>query len=449
MHRRRRRRRAGHDEEPAHRAGRGAREVRRRAGAGGGRAGADGRQHRQRAGRGGHRAQDGVRADQQVRLAGRAAGGGRRGERPGQARRRDPGSARRRCACRASWCACATTCRCRSRCEELHRIDPDKKRLRGLFTELEFSRLADQLSASGAAAIAPHAENTPAPVPTARCPRRSRRSRRRRRVPPITKRAELEALAADIRGRGRGRVCRAVRWASAVRSDLVGIGVRVAERRAYLPLGPPLPGRAQPACRRPRRWRCWRRCWRRPRSPSTSTTRRRWRCCCSAAASTLAGVASDSMLRGVPAGCVAHALRPGRHHGGRGRSRRSPAAPAGWAAAPRRSRGSTSRSRRSARGWRRRRPRRWRWRAPPAGGWRRPASSRCTATWSCRSRTCWRTSSAAASSWTPTGCARSAWRSARSWPRWRRRSTRWRARRSTSTRPSSWPTSCSASWGCR
>src|SRR5499427_9219042 len=37
---------------------------------------------------------------------------------------------------------------------ELHRIDPDKQRLRALFTELEFSRLADQLSPSGAAALA-------------------------------------------------------------------------------------------------------------------------------------------------------------------------------------------------------------------------------------------------------------------------------------------------------
>ena len=46
---------------------------------------------------------------------------------------------------------------------ELHRIDPDKKQLRQLFTELEFSRLADQLSPSGAAALAPHAENTPPP----------------------------------------------------------------------------------------------------------------------------------------------------------------------------------------------------------------------------------------------------------------------------------------------
>ena len=49
LHRRRWRRGAGHDEEPADRAGRGAGEVRRRARAGGGRAGADGRQHRQRA----------------------------------------------------------------------------------------------------------------------------------------------------------------------------------------------------------------------------------------------------------------------------------------------------------------------------------------------------------------------------------------------------------------
>ena len=48
------------------------------------------------------------------------------------------------------------------------RIDPDKKTLRALFTELEFSRLADQLSPSGAAAIAPHAEKTPPPLVTSR-----------------------------------------------------------------------------------------------------------------------------------------------------------------------------------------------------------------------------------------------------------------------------------------
>ena len=55
--------------------------------------------------------------------------------------------------------------------EELHRVEPDKTVLRGLFRELEFSRLADSLSPSGAAAIAPHAEETPPPeVPEAVAP---------------------------------------------------------------------------------------------------------------------------------------------------------------------------------------------------------------------------------------------------------------------------------------
>jgi DNA polymerase I len=108
--------------------------------------------------------------------------------------------------------------------EELHRIDPDKKQLRALFTELEFSRLADQLSPSGAAAIAPHAEKTPpptlAPVPEAIAPV----------APPppvaaVTKRADLEAIAAEIRAAGSVGLAALYDGPSAVRSDLVGLGL--------------------------------------------------------------------------------------------------------------------------------------------------------------------------------------------------------------------------------
>ncbi len=118
--------------------------------------------------------------------------------------------------------------------EELHRVDPDKKGLRQLFTELEFWRLADQLSASGAAAIAPHAENTPAPVVTA--PAAIAPPVHPPRIPVITARADLEALAADIRGASAVGVAALYDGPSAVRSDLVGIAFAVGDRRAYLPL---------------------------------------------------------------------------------------------------------------------------------------------------------------------------------------------------------------------
>jgi DNA polymerase I len=120
--------------------------------------------------------------------------------------------------------------------EELHRIEPDKKRLRGLFTELEFFRLADQLSASGAAAIAPHAENTPAPVPTSAAPEPIAPVAPPPRVPAVTKRAELEALVAEVRAAGAVALSALYDGPSAVRSDLVGIGIAFADRRAYLPL---------------------------------------------------------------------------------------------------------------------------------------------------------------------------------------------------------------------
>jgi DNA polymerase-1 len=117
--------------------------------------------------------------------------------------------------------------------EELHRIDPDKKTLRALFTELEFSRLADQLSASGAAAIAPHAENTPPPLPV---PEALAPVVPPPPVAPVTNRAELEAIAAEIRAAGAVGLAALYDGPSAVRSDLVGLGVAWGDRRIYLPL---------------------------------------------------------------------------------------------------------------------------------------------------------------------------------------------------------------------
>ena len=163
--------------------------------------------------------------------------------------------------------------------EELHRIDPDKKQLRALFTELEFSRLADQLSASGAAAIAPHAENTP--PPRRWCRRRSPRSRRRRRSPPSPSGWSWRRSRRDPRGRPSAwRRSTTVRRRCA-RPGRPGRGAG-GDRRVYLPLCHRYLG--APSCLpRRRRWRRWRRCWRRGRSRSTSTTPRRWRCCSCAA----------------------------------------------------------------------------------------------------------------------------------------------------------------------
>jgi DNA polymerase-1 len=118
---------------------------------------------------------------------------------------------------------------------ELHRVDPDKKGLRALFTELEFWRLADQLSPSGAAAIAPHAENTPAPVVTA-VPETIAPVVRPPRIPAITTRADLETLTAEIRAAAAVGLAALYDGPSAVRSDLVGIAFAVGERRAYLPI---------------------------------------------------------------------------------------------------------------------------------------------------------------------------------------------------------------------
>jgi DNA polymerase-1 len=114
---------------------------------------------------------------------------------------------------------------------ELHRIDPDKQRLRDLFRELEFSRLVEQLSAAGAASIAPHAEATPPPVTAEVAPP----------APPppvaaIKTEADLAALVAAVEAAGAVALAAAYDGPSAVNSELVGIAFAVGEERAYLPL---------------------------------------------------------------------------------------------------------------------------------------------------------------------------------------------------------------------
>ncbi len=118
--------------------------------------------------------------------------------------------------------------------EELHRIEPDKEQLRGLFRELEFSRLAEQLSPSGVAAIAPHAEEAAAPpavpeaLPEAPPP------------PPVAAITDAEGLGVLVRQiEAAGAVGLAALYDgdSSVRSDLVGLGFALPDRtRAYLPL---------------------------------------------------------------------------------------------------------------------------------------------------------------------------------------------------------------------
>ena len=160
---------------------------------------------------------------------------------------------------------------------ELHRIDPDKKQLRQLFTELEFSRLVDQLSASGAAAIAPHAEGTPAPVVTG-VPESVAPAAPPPRVPAIAKREELEALAAEIRAAG------AVGLAALYDGPSAGGRTWSESRSRSATAAHTCRSRtatwAHPrAFRKRRRWPSSRRCSPPPTSRSTSTTRRRWRCC--------------------------------------------------------------------------------------------------------------------------------------------------------------------------
>jgi DNA polymerase-1 len=123
---------------------------------------------------------------------------------------------------------------------ELHRVEPDRERLRALFRELEFSRLAESLSPSAAAAIAPHADEpdaaagsgapevvaASAPPPPARA---------------IVNRPDLEALAGAIEAAGEVALAALFDGPSAVRADLVGLAFAIpgqgsAPERVYLPL---------------------------------------------------------------------------------------------------------------------------------------------------------------------------------------------------------------------
>jgi DNA polymerase I len=112
---------------------------------------------------------------------------------------------------------------------ELHRVDPDQQRLGGLFRELEFSRLAEQLAAfdkenAGKTASAVAAP-TPAPVSESPIP-----------VDTILDRAALAELGAQIEAAGAVGLSALYDGVSAVRGDLVGLGFALpAGRRVYLP----------------------------------------------------------------------------------------------------------------------------------------------------------------------------------------------------------------------
>ena len=115
---------------------------------------------------------------------------------------------------------------------ELHRVDPDQQRLGGLFRELEFSRLAEQLTAfdrenasKTASAVAVPAAVAPAPVAAPPLP-----------VDTILDRDALAELARQIEAAGAVGISALYDGVSAVRGDLVGLGFALpAGRRVYLP----------------------------------------------------------------------------------------------------------------------------------------------------------------------------------------------------------------------
>jgi DNA polymerase-1 len=115
---------------------------------------------------------------------------------------------------------------------ELHRVEPDRDRLRTLFRELEFTRLVDQLAA-GAVAPAPRAdEPAPAPVPEVVAPAPPPRP-----VPVLLDRPALEDAARAVEASGVVGVAALYDGPSAVRADLVGLAFALPDsRRFYLPL---------------------------------------------------------------------------------------------------------------------------------------------------------------------------------------------------------------------
>jgi DNA polymerase-1 len=118
---------------------------------------------------------------------------------------------------------------------ELHRIDPDQQRLGGLFRELEFSRLAEQLvafdrenasKAAGTGLVAAPAPVAPAPVPEPLVA-----------VDTILDHQALGELGRQIAEAGAVGLAALYDGVSAVRGDLVGFGFALpGGRRAYLPL---------------------------------------------------------------------------------------------------------------------------------------------------------------------------------------------------------------------
>ncbi len=124
--------------------------------------------------------------------------------------------------------------------EELHRVEPNRERLRELFHELEFFRLESQLSPTGAADIAVHAEEpvaaAPEPVPETLAPVGP---------PPdarlVLDRAALAELGRALEAAGAIAVAALYDGPSAVRSDLVGLAFAIPRGdappdRAYVPI---------------------------------------------------------------------------------------------------------------------------------------------------------------------------------------------------------------------
>jgi DNA polymerase-1 len=118
---------------------------------------------------------------------------------------------------------------------ELHRIEPDQQVLGTLFRELEFSRLAEQLTAwdkQNAAQSATKAATAAAPAPVAPAPVPQPPAA----VDTIVDREALGALARQIEAEGAVGIAPLYDGVSAVRADLVGIGFALpGGRRAYLP----------------------------------------------------------------------------------------------------------------------------------------------------------------------------------------------------------------------
>jgi DNA polymerase I len=127
---------------------------------------------------------------------------------------------------------------------ELHRVDPDRERLRALFHELEFFRLESQLSPTAAADIAVHAEESAAP---SEAPADAPLPETLAPVGPppdariVLDRDGLAALARDIEAARAVAVAALYDGPSAVRSDLVGLGFAVPRGdgppdRVYVPI---------------------------------------------------------------------------------------------------------------------------------------------------------------------------------------------------------------------